>query len=346
MAEQKRQELRTRQEGELQSALSPVESEEQEAINQLKQQLQSDMTAGKEEAEATLSDEALQAMLQELQEKYDSELADGTAGIKDLFSEKRGQATSELTSRHEQEMTDLNAQLDAELEQKIAEFEAEEQKLAQEQAEQEHLARQRVQQERLERERAEQERIAREQAATAQPVEPVAEAAPAPYPTPTPVGPGPGTRAPVQPVVIPQPPPVTEKGLRREGDAPLGQRRFYVNKYFRSGEALQKINPSEDLVYRERHEMVITFWMEGSETKGVPRFMVNGVPVQSWQDLEKELEGFRAGLIAEKHILYPKVILDQRRDVPRSVVDDILSVCFKVGIRYISMGSREPQMEQ
>ena len=86
--------------------------------------------------------------------------------------------------------------------------------------------------------------------------------------------------------------------------------------------------------------------MEGSENNAVPKFMLNGILVYSWQELEKGLEVFRKGLIDEAHILYPKVILDQRRDVPRSVVDDILSVCFKVGIKHISMGNKEPRMEQ
>jgi hypothetical protein len=86
--------------------------------------------------------------------------------------------------------------------------------------------------------------------------------------------------------------------------------------------------------------------MEGTPNKAVPKFMLNGLVVHSWQELGKGVNEFRAGLIAEHYILYPKVILDQRRNVPRSVTDDILSICFKVGIKHISMASREPLMEQ
>lgn len=349
MAEQRIQELRSRQESELLSAGQPSEGQDEE-IARLEQQLQSNLETDREEANATLSDQELETRLRELQEKYDSDLREGSARIREQYAGKQDEATAEMTARHEQELADLQAQLDVELQQKLAQHDQQQASIvaAQEQARQEET-RQIALQEQGQRAAQERARLAAARAAQEE-AEGAAEgpdiAAPGAGYAVQPVAAGPGTKAPVQPVVIPRQPTVTDRGLRREDDAPLGQRRYYVNRYFRSGEALQKIQPSDQLINRERHEMIVTFWMEGTPEKGVPRFMLNGVPVPSWQDLEKGLAEFRNGLIEQKYLLYAKVILDQRRDAPRSVVDDILNVCFGVGIRDISMGTHEPLMEE
>ena len=321
MAAQKRQELKDRQESELQNVAAPLQAAEQEEIKKLREELDGEIQPQTEEAEATLSGEELAARLQELQDDYDTRLQDGTSQIRAANADTLEKATNEMTNRHATETTTLEAELTKELQDKLVMYDQQQSQIAADEAA---------------KAKAEQEKLARREAPRAQPLQ-------AP-----PVAPGqaPGTQAPVEPVASPSIPPVTEVGLRREGDAPLGQRRQYVNKYFRTGEALQEITPSEDMMNREHHEIIVTFWMEGTEKKAVPQFMLNRVPISSWQDLEKGLAEHRAMLIAQHHILYPKVILDQQREVPRSVVDDILSVCFKVGIKHISMGNKEPRMEQ
>jgi hypothetical protein len=321
--------LELQQEDDIGNTLAPLEAAEADALRDVEETLKEKYAEEKEKAEVTLAGQELQDTLDKLASDYEDELATEAQQVRDDYAGRKEQVEVDLAPGHQRELNDLEVKLKSDLEDKLRTYDREQERLAAEQA--------------------------AAIAAQEQP-EPVAQAqpeeAPAPAPkfeTAPPGGPAPGTKAPVEPVVIYRPPPLREsadKPLRREGNAPLGQRRYYVNKYFGAGETLQKIQPSAELGKLEHHEIMITFWMEGTARKAVPKFMLNGMIVRSWQELEKGLEGFRAMLIAESHILYPKVIFDQRGDVPRSVTDDVLSVCFKVGIRHISMGSREPLMEQ
>ncbi len=136
------------------------------------------------------------------------------------------------------------------------------------------------------------------------------------------------------------------RGLIREARASLGKRDFYACDCFRTGEALQKIEVDGELKEREKHEVFVTFWIEKTLLVHAARFMVNGRQVGGWGGLEGTLSAFRKKLLREGHLLYPKVILDQRKEMPRSVVDDILSICFRVGIHHIAFRSREPLIEQ
>jgi len=343
LASQQRQELSTKQEEEMQNALSVINNEEEDKISQLKEQLASDLETASEDARATLAEDELDARIEELETESQTSLQEQTAEIRTAYEEKRTERQAEYTQLHEQEAQKLESSLQTQLQDKLTEYDMQQAQLAAETPAVQPETAAPVQPQPVA-----QPQPAAEPQPAPQPVAPQSQpvAQPVPQPVPAVVTSAPGTRAPVDPVSSMEEPRLTDKGLRQEGPAPLGQRRHYVNKYFRSGEVLGEITPSEELQKRERHEAVVTFWLEGSGKSASPRFMVNGVPVASWQELESRLAEFRLKLIKEKHLLYAKVILDQRKDVSRSIVDDILSICFRAGIRDISMGGKEPRMEE
>lgn len=325
-AQRRRQDLINSQEAGVQTALAGLTKSEQEEIKGLEEQFKFECQVAQETARAELEGEELDAKLRELQEEYDAKLIEETEQVKARSgSAERDRIRMDMDLRFAQARDDLDAQLRMELEEKLRKFDIEQQAKMETQRRTRQEAQRRAQQEA--QRRAEEEARARR----------VAEGGAAPFAE---------TKAPIEPVEIRPEVPVEGKGLRMEEDLPLGQRRHYVHKYFRRGEAFEKIRRSTDLKNIERHELVVTFWMEGGAGYAVPRFHLNGQPVYSWEELENGVALFRQQLIREHHILYPKVVLDQRKDVPLQVVDDILGICFRVGIRDIAMSSREPLVEQ
>lgn len=135
-------------------------------------------------------------------------------------------------------------------------------------------------------------------------------------------------------------------GLRREERLPVGERKEYVYRFFRTGEVQEKIDLRSEIARREYHQCVITFWIEGAKGEEVLKLLCNGRPVQNWTELEKLLSDFRVGLIVQKYIKHAEAVMDQIGEVPLKVVDDILTVCFRAGIKEIKMSSTEPEKEQ
>jgi len=135
-------------------------------------------------------------------------------------------------------------------------------------------------------------------------------------------------------------------GLRREERLPVGERKEYVYRFFRTGEVQEKIDLRSEIARREYHQCVITFWIEDAKGERVLKLLCNGRPVQNWTELEKLLSDFRVGLIVQKCIKHAEAVIDQIGEVPLKVVDDILTVCFRAGIKEIKMSSTEPEKEQ
>ena len=332
MEEQQVAELQAKHDAELQTAQAG-QTIDTEGMNQEIQQFETELDAKfdglREEANNTLAGEELTDRLYELGQEYDKEKSEGADAIKAKYEAAGDENTKAVKSRQEDEMLALKNSIKDAMEAEIQQFEQNQARLRDERS-REQL--QREQARRIQERDAAAEETQRTAAATraaqAKPVE------------------APGTKAPVAPVVVPKPPPITDRGLRREGDAPLGQRRYYVHKYFGTGEAQHAVPQASELSDREEHEMVVSVWMEGSERKGVPRFRLNGVPAYTWKEVEERIAVHRKKLIDKGHELYAKVVIDQQKDVPRSVVDDILTICFRVNIKRISMSNKEPQGEE
>jgi hypothetical protein len=300
-----------------------------EELNKFEDDLWTKYEGLKEEANNTLADQELTDRLVELDREYEKEKTEGADAIRAKYEGAGDEEMKQIRSRQEDEMMALRKRLKTAMDEEIQHFEQEQARLRDERS-----------RELLRRKQA--KRI-EEQEAAAQETQRTAAAARAAQAKPIQAA---GTQAPVQPVVVRRPPPLTDRGLRREGDAPLGQRRYYVHKYFGTGEAQHIVPQASELGDREEHEMVVSVWMEGSGKKGVPRFRLNGVPAYTWQEVEERIASHRRKLIDKGHVLYAKVIIDQQKDVPRSVVDDILTICFRVNIKRISMGNKEPRGEE
>ncbi len=330
MEEQQVAELQAKHDAELQAAQAGQSTDGMdEELRQFEENLKTKYDGLREEANNTLADEELAARLEEIEVEYDKEKAEGADAIRKKYESAGDENVKAVKSRQDDEMLALRNGIKKAMEDEVQQF-------AQEQARQ----RAQLSKEQLEREQA--KRIEEQEVAT-QEAQQAAAAARAARAQPVSA---PGTKAPVEPVIVPQPPPLTDIGLRREGDAPLGQRRYYVHKYFGTGEAQHGVPQASELGDREEHEMVVSVWLEGSQTRGVPRFRLNGVPAYTWQEVEERIASHRMKLIDKGHELYAKVIIDQQKDVPRSVVDDILTICFRVNIKRISMGNKEPLGEE
>jgi hypothetical protein len=330
MEEQQVAELQKKHDDELQAAQAGQSMEGMdEELRKFEENLKAKHESLREEANNTLADEELAARLEELEKDYDKEHAEGTEAIKAKYEGAGDQTLKQIRSRQEDEVLALKNSIKNAMEAEAQQFEQEQARLIAQRSK-EQLAR-------------DQAKLIEEQKAATEETQRTAAAARAARTQPVAA---PGTEAPVEAVVVRQAPPLTDRGLRREGDAPLGQRRYYVHKYFGTGEAQHAVPQASELSDREEHEMVVSVWMEGSDTRGVPRFRLNGVPAYTWQEVEEKIAAHRMKLINKGHELYAKVIIDQQKDVPRSVVDDILTICFRVNIKRISMGNKEPLAEE
>jgi len=330
MEEQQVAELQAKHDAELQAAQAGQTTEGiDEELRQFEENLKAKHEGLREEANNTLSDEELATRLEELEKDYDKEYSEGTAAIRAKYEGAGDQKVAQIKSRQDDEMLAMRNSIKKAMEDEVQQFEQEQARLLSER-QKEELAR-------------EQERRMKTREAMADEAKAAAEAARAAQAQPVQA---PGTKAPVDAVVVRRPPPLADRGLRREGDAPLGQRRYYVHKYYSTGEGQHAVPQASEVSDREEHEMIVSVWMEGSSKKGVPRFRLNGVPAYTWQEVEERIAAHRRKLIDKGHELYAKVIIDQQKDVPRSVVDDILTVCFRVNIKRISMSSQEPMVEE
>jgi hypothetical protein len=158
-----------------------------------------------------------------------------------------------------------------------------------------------------------------------------------------------GSLKPVQapaPAVTKEPTSPYATGLRREGRLPVGERKEYTHRFFGTGEVRQQIDARPEIAKREPHQAVITFWIEEAKGKKELKLRFNGQPAQNLAELEKSLSDFRLKLIAENYPMHAEAVIDQVGEAPLKAVDDILTVCFRAGIKEVKMSWTGSEKEQ